>query len=214
MSLPDSENEAGFTKPKRAVFLDRDGTLIEEKGYIQRPEEVVLLPQAAEALKGFRTLGLKVVILTNQSGIGRGFYTEADYDKTMARLFDLLREKQTAVDASYFCPHAPWERCPCRKPSPGMAERAALELSIDLSRSFVVGDKASDMELARVIGARGILVRTGFGAKTEQSGTPLWDAAADDLAEAAEIIKGWIAGEKNETREGKSLGRDHESLYG
>jgi histidinol phosphatase-like enzyme len=81
-----------------------------------------------------------------------------------------------------------------------MAERAALELSIDLSRSFVVGDKASDMELAGAIGARGILVRTGWGAKTEQSGTPLWDAVVDDLAEAAEVIKGWIAEENDETK--------------
>jgi len=174
--------------------------LIEERGYVYRPEEVVLLPQATEGVKGFKALGLEVVILTNQSGIGRGFYTEADYDKTMVRLFDLLKEKQAAVDASYFCPHAPWERCPCRKPSPGMAERAALELSIDLSRSFVVGDKASDMELAGAIGARGILVRTGWGSKTEQSGTPLWDAVVDDLVEAAEVIKGWIAEEHDETK--------------
>ncbi len=204
MSLPDTENEAGFTKPKRAVFLDRDGTLIEEKGYIQRPEEVVLLPQATEGLKGFRALGLEVVILTNQSGIGRGFYAEADYHKVMARLFALLEGRQAAVDASYFCPHAPWEGCPCRKPSPGMAERAARELSIDLARSFVVGDKKSDMELARVIGARGILVRTGYGAETEKAETPLWDAAADDLAEVAEIIRGWIAGENDETRNGEN----------
>jgi histidinol-phosphate phosphatase family protein len=200
MSLLDTKNETGFIKRKRAVFLDRDGTLIEERGYVYRPEEVVLLPQATEGVKGFKALGLEVVILTNQSGIGRGFYTEADYDKTMVRLFDLLKEKQAAVDASYFCPHAPWERCPCRKPSPGLAERAALELSIDLSRSFVVGDKASDMELARAIGARGILVRTGWGSKTERLGTPLWDAVVDDLAEAAEVIRGWIAEENDETK--------------
>jgi len=199
MSLQNTENATDSIKLERAVFLDRDGTLIEEKGYIYRPEEVMLLPKAVEAVSYFKSLGLKVVILTNQSGIGRGFYTEADYRKVMAYLFNLLGGRQAAVDASYFCPHAPWEGCPCRKPSPGMAERAAEELSLDLARSFVVGDKKSDMELARATGARGILVRTGYGAETEKSVTPLWDAVADDLVEAAEIIRGWIAGESDET---------------
>lgn len=198
--MQNTENAADSIKLERAVFLDRDGTLIEEKGYIYRPEEVRLLPKAVEAVSYLKSLGLKVVILTNQSGIGRGFYTEADYRKVMAYLFNLLGGRQAAVDASYFCPHAPWEGCPCRKPSPGMAERAAEELSLDLARSFVVGDKKSDMELARATGARGILVRTGYGAETEKSVTPLWDAVADDLAEAAEIIRGWIAGESDETR--------------
>ena len=197
--MQNTENAADSKKLERAVFLDRDGTLIEEKGYIYRPEEVRLLPKAVEAVSFLKSLGLKVVILTNQSGIGRGFYTEADYRKVMAYLFNLLGGRQAAVDASYFCPHAPWEGCPCRKPSPGMAERAAEELSLDLARSFVVGDKKSDMELARATGARGILVRTGYGAETEKSVTPLWDAVADDLAEAAEIIRGWIAGESDET---------------
>ena len=197
--MQNTENAADSIKLERAVFLDRDGTLIEEKGYIYRPEEVRLLPKAVEAVSFLKSLGLKVVILTNQSGIGRGFYTEADYRKVMAYLFNLLGGRQAAVDASYFCPHAPWEGCPCRKPSPGMAERAAEELSLDLARSFVVGDKKSDMELARATGARGILVRTGYGAETEKSVTPLWDAVADDLAEAAEIIRGWIAGESDET---------------
>ena len=197
--MQNTENAADSKKLERAVFLDRDGTLIEEKGYIYRPEEVRLLPKAVEAVSYLKSLGLKVVILTNQSGIGRGFYTEADYRKVMAYLFNLLGGRQAAVDASYFCPHAPWEGCPCRKPSPGMAERAAEELSLDLARSFVVGDKKSDMELARATGARGILVRTGYGAETEKSVTPLWDAVADDLAEAAKIIRGWIAGESDET---------------
>jgi len=198
--LQDTEKAADSIKRERAVFLDRDGTLIEEKGYIYRPQDVRLLPKAAEAVSCLKSLGLKVVILTNQSGIGRGFYTEADYRKAMAYLFTLLGGRQAAVDASYFCPHAPWEGCPCRKPSPGMAELAAEELSLDLARSFVVGDKKSDMELARATGARGILVRTGYGAETEKSVTPLWDAVADDLAEAAEIIRGWIAEESDETR--------------
>ena len=197
--MQNTENAADSKKLERAVFLDRDGTLIEEKGYIYRPEEVRLLPKAVEAVSYLKSLGLKVVILTNQSGIGRGFYTEADYRKVMAYLFNLLGRRQAAVDASYFCPHAPWEGCPCRKPSPGMAERAAEELSLDLARSFVVGDKKSDMELARATGARGILVRTGYGAETEKSVTPLWDAVADNLAEAAKIIRGWIAGESDET---------------
>ena len=186
----------------RSVFLDRDGVLIEEREYLSRPEDVVLLPGAAHAVLRLCSLDLKIVIITNQSGIGRGFFSESDYHGVMRRLYALLGENCATIDAAYFCPHAPRECCDCRKPLPGLAVRAAKDLAIDLASSFVVGDKRSDMELARAIGAKGILVRTGYGRQTEMEGDPLWDVVVDDIEAAAEVIGRWVEEEENGVRDG------------
>ncbi len=182
----------------RAVFLDRDGVLVEEKGYVSRPDEVVLLPKAAWAVRKLSTLGLKVIIVTNQSGIGRGLFTTADYHRVMGRLYALLKEEGASVDAAYFCPHAPWAGCGCRKPMPGLAEQARRDFGLALGSSFLVGDKGTDMELARAVGAKGVLVRTGYGKKTEGSKKVNWEAVVDDVCEAAKIIECWLLEEKHE----------------
>lgn len=179
---------------RRAVLLDRDGVILEERGYLSKPEDVTLIRGAAEAIRKMAGLGLKVVVVTNQSGIGRGFFTKEDYRRVKEKMDALLAPLGAKTDAEYFCPHAPWEGCTCRKPNPGLARLAAEELGLSLAGSFVVGDKRSDMEMARAIGAKSILVRTGYGCQTEREGEPIWDAAAQDIGEAAEIIARWVEG--------------------
>lgn len=189
-------------KYSRAVFLDRDGVIIEDKGFISDPEDVVLIDGAPEAIGRMTSMGLKVVVLTNQSGIGRGLFLEEDYSRVTERMALLLGEGGASLDGVYHCPHAPWEGCDCRKPKPGLAFRASRDLGIDLPKSFVVGDKSSDMELARAIGAKGVLVRTGCGRKAEEEGGPLWDAVVDDVKAAAEVIRLWVEGGEGGTRDG------------
>lgn len=181
----------------RAVFLDRDGVIIEEKGFVFEPDDVVLVDAAAEAIIRMSSMGLKIVVLTNQSGIGRGLFNEESYKKVLRRMVQLLEKSGARLDGVYHCPHAPWEGCDCRKPKPGLALKAAKDLGISLSRSFVVGDKRSDMELARAIGSKGILVRTGYGLRTEMEGNPVWDAVADSIVGAVEVIQKWVEGEKD-----------------
>ncbi|NLO56186.1 MAG: HAD family hydrolase [Thermovirga sp.] len=181
----------------RAVFLDRDGVIIEEKGFVFEPDDVVLVDAAAEAIIRMSLMGLKIVVLTNQSGIGRGLFNEESYKKVLRRMVQLLEKSGARLDGVYHCPHAPWEGCDCRKPKPDLALKAAKDLGISLSRSFVVGDKRSDMELARTIGSKGILVRTGYGLRTEMEGNPVWDAVADSIVGAAEVIQKWVEGEED-----------------
>ncbi len=185
-----------------AVFLDRDGVIIEDKGFISDPDDVVLIDEAPEAIGRMTSMGLKVVVLTNQSGIGRVLFREDDYSRVMERMLLLLGEGGASLDGVYHCPHAPWEGCDCRKPKPGLALRASRDLGIGLSKSFVVGDKRSDMELSMAIGAKGVLVRTGYGRKAEEEGDPLWDIVVDDIKAAAEVICQWVKEEEDGTRDG------------
>jgi len=135
-----------------AVFLDRDGTLIEDTHYPRDPRRVRLLPGAAEALRELGRRGFLLVVVSNQSGLGRGLVTAEEARAVAARVEECLRAGGAGVHASYYCPHAPWDGCRCRKPSPGMLLRASAELGIDLPRSFLVGDKASDVEAGRRAG--------------------------------------------------------------
>jgi D-glycero-D-manno-heptose 1,7-bisphosphate phosphatase len=142
-----------------AIFLDRDGTLMEEVGYCADPAQVRVFPGVAAALQEFRDAGYLLILITNQSGIGRGYFTHADYHAVQA---EFERQIQPArLDAVYYCPDA--TPSACRKPSPGMLLEAAREYSIDLARSYMVGDKASDIEAGRAAGCRTILVQTGYG---------------------------------------------------
>ncbi|NLI95558.1 MAG: HAD family hydrolase [Synergistaceae bacterium] len=177
----------------RAVFLDRDGVILEERGYLSNPEEVTLLKGAPEAIRKMAGLGLKVVVVTNQSGIGRGLYSEDDYRKVKERMEVLLAHAGARTDAEYHCPHAPWEACGCRKPSIGLVLEAAKDLELDLSGSFVVGDKLSDIQMGRGIGARTVLVRSGYGRRTERNTPRIWDAVAEGILEAADIVASWVA---------------------
>jgi D-glycero-D-manno-heptose 1,7-bisphosphate phosphatase len=172
-----------------AVFVDRDGTLISERSYLADPDRVELIPGAVEALCDLRAAGFVLVVVTNQSGIARGLYREEDYHAVAARVDERLAEGGAAVDRTEFCMHHPdvTGPCDCRKPGTGMHVRAAEALGIDLTASYFIGDKVTDVLPARAFGGQGILVRTGYGAEQERS-APEGDWIADDLRDAARLI--------------------------
>ncbi|MDA8125522.1 MAG: HAD family hydrolase [Deltaproteobacteria bacterium] len=160
-------------KTGAAVFLDRDGTINEEVGYLDRLEKLRLIPGAAEAIRRLNASGMKAIVVTNQSGVARGFFDEAFIADLHARLEEMLRQEGAFLAGIYYCPHHPTEgrepylrTCDCRKPAPGLFLRAQQELGIDFSRSYMVGDTLSDLEAGTRTGIRGILVRTGYGNRT------------------------------------------------
>ncbi len=177
--------------PCPALFLDRDGTLIEEADYLADPAGVIPVPGAVETLRRFREAGWYTVVVTNQSGIARGRFTEADYQAVTRRLEALLADGGVALDLVLHCPHLPeiTGPCACRKPAPGMLLEAAHRLGIDLSRSLMVGDKHADLAAGVAAGVRPVLVRTGYGTQTEAAGglpptTRVVDSVADLSPEA------------------------------
>lgn len=176
--------------PRPAVFLDRDGTLIRETGYLADPDAVELLPGAARALRDLAAAGYPLVVVSNQSGIARGLFSEARVHATMARLRAQLRARGVELTAIYFCPHHPEQGCPCRKPRPGLLERAADDLGLLLERSVMIGDKRIDAVAGREAGGRGVLVRTGYGREEERAGggAPVADRVCEDLPGAAEWL--------------------------
>ncbi len=137
-----------------ALFLDRDGTLIPDVGYLSDPEKVALLPDVVTALTDAKARGYKLVIVSNQSGIARGYFDEATAHRVQARVNDMFEARGVTFDGVYFCVHGPDDGCACRKPSPGMLLDAARDLDIDLSRSIMIGDKPSDIEAGRHAGCR------------------------------------------------------------
>lgn len=141
-----------------AVFLDRDGTLNEDRGYVTSPEQLVLFSGVPEALARLNQLGVQVILMTNQSAIGRGFMTTHDLQHIHQKLVDLLGAHEGRIDEVYVCPHRPDEGCACRKPQVGMIKQAAERFSLDLSQCFFVGDKCSDLEAAHKTGVTGVLV--------------------------------------------------------
>ncbi len=173
---------------RKAVFLDRDGVVIRQvEGYLDDPGRVELLPGAAAAIKRLRDAGFAVVVVTNQAGIGYGHITEETLAAIHARLAEALSREGTKFDGIYYCPHTPRDNCPCRKPAPGMLVRAAEELGLDLSRSYMVGDMTTDIEAGKRAGCFTVLVRTGFGGSDGRSDAEP-DAVCEDLATAAEFI--------------------------
>ncbi|MFZ1684761.1 MAG: HAD-IIIA family hydrolase [Candidatus Zixiibacteriota bacterium] len=182
-----------------ALLVDRDGTLIVDKDYLADPAGVELIPGAAAALKQVRDKGYKVVVLSNQSGVARGKFGLDAVDRVNNRLKELLGREGVTLDGIYFCPHYPGGivpeftlRCDCRKPFPGMAEQAARDLNLDLRRSWVVGDKLDDLNLASAIGASAILVRTGYGRASEteltKGGEQVRVPVVDSLAQVVPLI--------------------------
>jgi D-glycero-D-manno-heptose 1,7-bisphosphate phosphatase len=176
-----------------AVFLDRDGTLNEEVGYLCRPEDVVLVPGVAQALARLNALGIPVLVVTNQAGIGRGKYGWAEFQAVMDRIGALLAEGGAHMDGVYAAPHHPkglgaygHPDHPDRKPNPGMLLRAAEEHGVDLSRSWMIGDKLLDLEAGRNAGCRVALVRTGYGSQVDAGRADL--VAADLPSAVARIL--------------------------
>jgi D-glycero-D-manno-heptose 1,7-bisphosphate phosphatase len=153
-----SGNGGNAAPAKAAAFLDRDGTLIEDVHYISRPDDVRLLPGVAAAVRRLNEAGVAVVVITNQSGIGRGIVTEADYAAVRERFESLLAAEGARVDASYHCPHAPNVACDCRKPGAALYAQAIAEHHLDGARSYFVGDRLRDVEPARAFGGKGVLV--------------------------------------------------------
>lgn len=179
-----------------ALFLDRDGTLNEEVDYLHRPEDLALIPGAAEALAKVNAAGIPVVVVTNQSGIGRGYYGWPEFEAVMDRMAEHLAEAGARIDATYASPHHEKGRGdyavadhPERKPNPGMLQRAAEEHGLDLTRSWMVGDKALDVEAGRRAGCRTALVLTGYGKGEDPAGADL--VCADLAAAVAHILGGW-----------------------
>lgn len=176
-----------------AVFLDRDGTVIDEVGHLGEPERVVVLPGVPTALGSLVEAGYALVVVTNQAGVARGFFTEKEVDAVNDRTAELLAAEGVRLDRSYYCPHHPdfTGPCDCRKPAPGMLLRAAEDLDLDLSKSWMVGDHPSDAEAGRAAGARSIMVRTGHGLLPGANHGPPPDViVVDDLSAAANLIIG------------------------
>ena len=183
-----------------AVFLDRDGTVIEETGYLHEPGKVKLLPGAAQAIKQLNERGFLVVTVSNQSGIARGLYTVADYAAVQRRLAELLEAQGGGggahLDGAYFCPHHPrfTGPCECRKPGLKLFRDAAAALDIDLKRSWWVGDRLSDVQPARALGGKAILVAAGEGNLDQGQARAIGAKVVADLAAAvAEIVRASVA---------------------
>lgn len=172
---------------KRFVLIDRDGTLNVEKNYLSDPDQLELIPGAGAALRRLRDAGFGIAVVTNQSGIARGYFDLTQLERVHSRLRDLLAAEGVAIDGVYLCPHGPDDDCRCRKPLPGMIEQAVAEHGFDPRAAVVIGDKEADVELGRGVGATAILVRTGYGRKTEAKGTRA-DHVADDLPAAVDFI--------------------------
>jgi D-glycero-D-manno-heptose 1,7-bisphosphate phosphatase len=177
------------------VFLDRDGTIIEEVGYLQDPSKVKLIPGAAEGIRRLNEHGVAVVVVTNQAGVGRGYFAESSVAGVHAELARQLAGAGGARwDAIYFCPHHPADGCDCRKPGPGMFRRAAAEHGLDLGRSFVVGDKVSDVRAGALLGCRTVLVLTGYGAEEAERARAA-GLVPDHVAANLGAATAWVLGQ-------------------
>src|SRR2546425_3324591 len=174
----------------KAVFLDRDGTIVEDPGFLHEPEKVKVMPGAAEAMRRLNDAGYRVIIVTNQSGIARGRYTVADYEAVQRRLGELLAAHGARLDGAYFCPHHPLLSgpCECRKPGLKLFHDAQAAFDIDFSRSWWVGDRLSDVQPARLLGGEGILVATGEGNLHQGQARALGVMIVADLGEAVQKI--------------------------
>ena len=184
---------------RRAVFMDRDGTISEEVGYVNHPSRYKVFPFAAEAVRALNEAGWLAVLVTNQAGVARGYFKEELVGEVHKVLVSELERDGALLDAIYYCPHHPTVGeppyrfdCDCRKPRPGLLLRAARELDLDLSRSWMVGDRYSDTELARRAGARSAFVLTGYGRGELEFQSDAWpqrpDLIAENLLEAVKTI--------------------------
>ena len=177
---------------RRVVVLDRDGTINVERHYLADPAQVALIDGAADGLRRLRDLGLELIVVTNQSGVGRGYFTAATLDRIHEQLVGRLAAEGIRLSGIYVCPHLPADGCRCRKPGTALLEQAARERAFDPRDAFVIGDKASDVEMGQRAGSTTLLVRTGYGAAVADSGDVTPDYVVDDLCAAARVIEGLI----------------------
>ncbi len=166
-------------KKNTAIFLDRDGTINDEVGYLDHADKLRIIPAAFEAIRLINQSGMKAVVVSNQAGIAKGFFTEKFVRKTNEQIQSALLERGAFIDRFYFCPHHPTDGidpyrriCDCRKPEPGLLHQAAGDLDIDLARSYMIGDRYRDIETAHRVGVKGVLVLTGYGQDLMQDAGP------------------------------------------
>ena len=177
-----------------AAFLDRDGTLIDDPGFLADPAKVRLLPGVADALRDLAQLGLLRIVITNQSGIGRGLLTTDQVEAVHREIERQLAREGAAIDAWYWCPHRPEEACDCRKPGTLLHRTAAARFDIDLTASWCIGDRIGDVAAAAPLGARGILVSTGDGPLHIEAATAAGIAIAADLPRAVAMLRDQATG--------------------
>lgn len=189
-------------KKNTAIFLDRDGTINDEVGYLDHADKLRIIPAAFEAVRLINQSGMKAVVVSNQAGIAKGFFTEKFVRKINEQIQSELLARGALIDRFYFCPHHPTEGvdpyrtiCDCRKPEPGLLNQAAADLDIDLARSYMIGDRYRDIETARRVGAKGVLVLTGYGRDLIEEAGPdkaneinRLDYIAEDVLEAVRWI--------------------------
>lgn len=186
-------------KSRIGVFIDRDGTVSKEVGYVNHPARLELLPRTAAAVKKLNQAGIKAILTTNQAGVARGYFKEEMIWKVHERLEKLLADEGAYLDAIYYCPHHPIvgegeyrQDCECRKPKTGMLLRAKEEFNIDLEKSYTIGDKISDVEFGQRVGAKGILVLTGYGLGAYEFERDEWGVQPDYIAEDLLDAVNWI----------------------
>jgi D-glycero-D-manno-heptose 1,7-bisphosphate phosphatase len=173
---------------KQAVFLDRDGTIMEDANYVGEVERVVLIPNAKRALKRLQDAGYRLFVVTNQSGVGRGYSSREAVEQIHAHLDEQFGQARVKFDRYYVCPHHPEDNCDCRKPKPKFLREAAREFGLDMARRFMIGDRPSDIQAGINAGTKTVLVLTGVGQETLDQNEVRPDCVAKDIAEAA----GWI----------------------
>ena len=180
---------------QKAIFLDRDGTIIKEKHFLSNPEEVELEKTVVEALKKLKAAGFMLIMVTNQSGIARGYFKVSQFLAVQSRLLDQLKEHELDFAEFYYCPHHPTKgkgkflkKCTCRKPAPGMLYKGIRKFNIDPSKSFMIGDRQGDIDAGHNAGMKSILVKTGYGEKAATQKTCRPDFTAETLRDAVDYI--------------------------
>jgi D-glycero-D-manno-heptose 1,7-bisphosphate phosphatase len=175
------------SQQRRFIILDRDGTIIEEREYLSQPEQIRLIPGAGAALRELLDMGFGLVVITNQSGLGRGFFDQAQLRRVHEHLRELLEREGVQLEGLYVCPHKPEDDCACRKPRLGLLQKAAGELGFNLANCIVIGDKDCDIEMGHAAGAVTFLVRTGYGSQVENE--VIADFVVEDLSAATAAIR-------------------------
>ncbi|MEJ2231785.1 MAG: HAD family hydrolase [Nitrospirales bacterium] len=193
-------------QPGTAVFVDRDGTLNYDSGYVISPEQLVLFPGVPEAIARLNQLGVMVIMVTNQSAIGRGMMTMEELENIHARLAALIRPYGASIDAIFSCPHHPQDGCGCRKPNTGLIDQAVDRFSLDLSHCYLVGDKRSDLEVAQKVAVPGVLVMTSpyslRAVQARDEGQVAIEYVADNLTQAVAWIEDNLLKRGNRTGPG------------